>query len=96
MNDTHIKIELRQPFWGAYKEYGWEKDVEGFGIKASLVKTALLAQKKLMIVFKYGKYEIAPNKVFDIVREYKSEFTARNGTLLYVVPRTLCKKIPNQ
>ena len=46
-----------------------------------------------MISFKYGRYEISAGKARGLARKYNSYFKARNGTVLYVIPRTSCEKV---
>ena len=92
-SDTHIIINLREPYWDAWQKYGWEKDVEGLGVRDSLVKIADMAGKKILISFKYGDYEITPTKARKVADLYDSYFIARDGTKLMIIPRHKCKKI---
>ena len=91
--DTHLTIRLQQPYWGAWEKYKWEKGIEGFGLSEDLILKAIKKEKKIMISFKYGRYEIVGEKALEVSQKYQSFFKARDGTLLLVVPRTACRKI---
>lgn len=94
--DTHIVVKLREPYWDAWQKYNWEKGIEGLGVREALVRTAEMSGKKLMIRFKYGDYEITAKKARAMVELYKSNFVARDGTKLIVIPRHKCKKISKE
>lgn len=91
--DNYIIINLREPYWGAWKKYGWEEGIEGFGVRESLINVARMSKKKLLISFKYGDYEITPTLAEKVVKKYKSIFIARDNTKLVVIPRNRCKKV---
>lgn len=85
----YIEIVLNQPYWGAWKKYGWERGIEGYGISKEIVNKARDEGKKIKIKLnKYGNYEISAKMVLKKARK----FYARDKKLLYVVPRTACKK----
>ena len=86
-------IHLRQPFWGAWKTYGWEKGIEGFGISAFVLNKAKNFDKIIQVKYKYGNYEIAWTKCYDFIRKQNCQFTAREGTILYIFPRTLFTRV---
>jgi len=89
----HLVISLREPFWGAYQKYGWTDKVEGFGLSSDLINKAIKLKKKIKVKYKYGEYEITPEKAISLKDKYTSIFLARNGTILYVIPRDGFKKI---
>ena len=46
-----------------------------------------------IVVLKYGKWEISPHMALRRAKEFQSEYTARDGKKLVVIPKTACKKI---
>jgi hypothetical protein len=90
-SDTHLILTLRSPFWSAWKRYGWEEGVEGFGISLLAIKKAEQLNKKIRInVIKYGSYEITPKKALDFMGNY---FFPRDNKILLVIPRTSFDRI---
>lgn len=94
MNSKEIIINLKAPYWGAWKKYKWTKGVEGLGLKEETLKKAL--REDSTIVFKiarYGTYKIRPVKASLAVNTFKSYYTARDNTRLAVIPRSACTKV---
>jgi hypothetical protein len=90
--DTHLVLTLHQPFWSAWKKYGWETQQEGLGVSREAVKKALELGKKLRInVLKYGSYEISPKKALRIASSFT--FKPRDGKTLLIIPRLECERI---
>lgn len=92
--ETHLVIELREPYWSAWKTYNWEKGVEGIGVSIGALAKAESLNKKIQVnVKKYGSYEISPSKCI----EYKNNvFKARDNTVLIEIPRTAFEKLPEK
>lgn len=87
-----IQITLLEPYWGAWKQYGWERGIEGLSVSSEAVSIALKYSKKIVVVLKkYGSYIITPTKAL----KYGKLFTARDYKKLYCIPRTAFKKLPS-
>jgi len=96
--DKYIQVTLRDPFWSAWQKYGWEKNVEGFGISLEAIRYAIRVNKYLVVkTLKYGKYEISPTEAYaEGVEMHNWKFVARDKKILVVLPRTSFKKIENE
>ena len=83
------KLELRQPFWMAWKQFGWEKGVPGFGI----AKDKLLTNDNVMVNYQGIKYLISSQEALQIAEKYKSYFVTKTGVKLVSIPKTAFKSI---
>lgn len=90
---THLIIHLDQPYWGAYKQYGWKERVPGLGLSKGLVDKAKELDKKIMVKYQYGKFEITPDKAIRIHKKYNSTFVTRNKVILYEIPKNEFKRV---
>lgn len=89
-----IEIKLREPYWGAWKKYGWEQGVEGFGVDGGKIIQAAEQNKMIRVVTeKYGTYEISPEDATNAVKKYNSVYKARRNKKIGVIPRNLFTKI---
>jgi len=95
MTGNKIGIKIREPWWGAWKKFGWKKGVPGVGIRKDIIVKAHQEGKGLLITVgkKEDQYFISPNKALDYVAKRKSIFLARKGTVLYVIPLDLCDPV---
>lgn len=89
-------IHLLDPFWGAWKMYGWEKGIEGFGISAFILNRAKNFDKQIVVSYRYGIYLIDWLDCYDFIQKQFCQFTAREGTILYIIPRTLFKRVKKE
>jgi hypothetical protein len=88
---THLVTTLYEPYWSAWKRYGWTKGVEGFGIAIeALEKTEELGLKIKVHVVKYGSYEISTKKARKWMH---TKFLPRDHKPIIVIPRTEFDKI---
>lgn len=83
------KLNLKQPWWGAWKQFGWEQGVPGFGI----AKDKLLTHDNVMISFQGIKYLISSQEALEIAEQYKSYFVTKTGVKLVSIPKTAFKSI---
>lgn len=85
MKITHIV----EPFWGAWKFYGWDKPIPGIGLSEKVVMDALRNREKIKVTI--GKdpeeYEISPVTVVNLAKKYHSVKQVRSGVKVAVVPR---------
>ncbi len=90
---THVWVSLNQPYWGAWKIYGWDKGTEGYGINDNILDYVVFHQKKLGIKCRGQKFEIGYRKlkkyiglhVFKVKDRYLSE-----------LPRTVLDKVKEE
>lgn len=90
-----IKVILKEPYWGAWKRYGWEKGVEGYGVDIDIVREAIKNLDKIEIRYDEIAYQVSGKKIkkFYVEATIKPIFTARAGVKLIVIPRTLLTKL---
>lgn len=88
-------ITLREPFWSAWKRYGWEYGVEGYGVDREIIRESIRSNETLHIKYRESLYSIKPQKIlkFYAESELKPIFrTTRGHKVLLIIPRTLLKK----
>ncbi len=90
-----MKIHIIEPFWGAYKFYGWGERIPGIGIAEKVVMDSL--RNKEQIIVTIGKdpshYEISPVTVVNLAKKYNSIKQVRHGIKVAVIPQNKLKKI---
>ena len=93
MNEIHFV--LREPFWSAWKKYGWTKGNPGFGISVELIQKAHAEGKKIVAEFGGYGYRISPVTINNFYKEStpKPIFEARGGVKLVVIPQTKFENI---
>jgi len=85
--EKEIIITLREPYWSAWKRYGWQQGVEGFGVSKEAVDYAIEKKKHLQVhVMKYGTYDINPKKLKRTATVQRF-FIPRDKKPIYVLPR---------
>jgi hypothetical protein len=85
--DEFIAITLLEPYWSAWKKYGWLEGVEGFGISKEAINYAVENKKRIRVhINKYGTYEVGYLKA---KKEATSDrlFFSRDKGAIYVLPR---------
>lgn len=79
-------FHIRNPYYSAWKKYGWSKDDWGIGL--AKYKIDELAKKDKTIVVRYGKklqnYTISAKKV----QKYPIEIVKNYNLQLYVIPKS--------
>lgn len=84
---THT-VNLKNPYFGAGKNYGWDKDIDdlcGFGVNVDL----LVGNGEVIIKTKYGDYRIGKVFAKSICDKYNSYYYTK-GVTIAVIPRKLC------
>ena len=86
-----MKVAIRQPYFGAWKNYGWTKGVWGIGLKLKEVLKAGLSKEKITITIGSNpqEYQITAKKALI----YGNIYHARFDTKLLVVPLDKFEKI---
>lgn len=86
---------LRQPYWGAWKKYGWDHGVEGYGVDIEKIREADRNGEKIEILYQGNTYTVSTKKINEFYKSsaIKPVFkTNRGGVTLIEIPRTLLKK----
>ena len=93
-----MKIRIQEPWWGAWKIFGWAKPVWGVGFKAKDINKAIKNKEKVFLkVYTFKEtYVISPVTVKNYAELNKTIHIARHGTKLYVVPSTKLKKVKDE
>lgn len=87
----YLPIKIKEPWWSAWKKFGWANNLWGVGLKKVDVDYAITEKKLLKItIWKFKKsFVVDPQKVKKYSQENKTQFLAKYGVLLYVVPETI-------
>lgn len=86
----YLILSLREPYWGAWQKYGWERGVEGLSVSLKAVEYAESLKKNLVVILKkYGIYRITPERA----QKFGKVFVARDNKGLLCIPRTAFTKI---
>ena len=87
-------ITLREPYWSAYKKYGWDYGVEGYGVNIKKVREARDTGEPIDIKYKSLVYTVSIKKLLKFYEEspIKPLFKTKRGNVTLVqIPRTLMK-----
>ena len=95
VNGKSMLIKIIEPWWGAWKRFGWKKQTWGVGINKSDVESAIRMDEDLdLFVWKFKtKYRVDPRKVKEFAESTGAKFRAKFDTLLYVVPQTMLAEV---
>jgi hypothetical protein len=84
-----LAIVIEAPFWGAWKQYGWDNKQAGIGLNEEVIKTAESWKKSILVqVKRYGTYTISAKKAKAYIQEHPDEVyaTRNSGIKLHVLP----------
>jgi len=89
-----MKLRIREPYWTAWRLYGWKKDTWGIGIDTRKVDLAIKHRENIELsIYTYEDIFIAdPRKVKEYSIENKTMQTTK-GVKLYIVPSTILGKL---
>ena len=92
-----MNIRIQEPWWGAWKRFGWAKGIWGVSFSKKVVDKAIKDKEKLFVhIWKFKtRYIISPVTVKNYAQKNNTENKARHNTILYCVPQTLLKKEKN-
>ena len=83
-------LKIKEPFWSAWKMYGWKEKVPGVGISNTVVGQAI--KEKSQVYLYVGKdpilYMIDPQKIIELSKKYNSIKTVGKGVRVAVIPLT--------
>jgi hypothetical protein len=90
-----MKIHIQEPWWSAWKKFGWAKGIWGIGINKNIVELARKKRESLIITIGNDKTEycVSPITIINFYERNKTSYIARGNTNLYIIPQTLLSKI---
>lgn len=90
-----MEITIREPYFSAWKRYGWPKGIWGLGINKEHLFKALQLRENLLIHVNSLKadFECMPQTVINYCQNKRAYFTAGKNTLLYVIPNFMLDKL---
>ena len=92
-----MNIKIEEPWWGAWKKFGWADKIWGVGFKKKMVLKAIEKKEKIKVkIWKFKEtYEISPVTIRNYARKNRTIHLARHNTVLYIVPSILLRKEKN-
>lgn len=89
-----MKIKIQEPYWGAFKRFGWAKGIWGIGLARKDIYKAIINKERVYIkIYKFkDEFDISPITVRNYALKNKTMYKARYNNWLYVVPSTLLGK----
>ena len=88
-----IEVHIKEPFWSAWKFYGWEKPTPGIGINEQIVDLAVRQMEDIHITINKDpkKYTISPKMILEIATKYNSRKPVGVNTIVIVIPISVLK-----
>lgn len=87
-------LKINEPFWSAWKKYGWTPKVPGIGIKKEFIQK--MEKEGGTIFVRIGKekqvWQISTTKAINLAKKHNSVYHARRGVTLYVIPQDALEK----
>lgn len=82
-------IHIIEPFWGAWKFYGWDQPIPGIGLSQKVVMEHAVSKKPIRVTIGKDKtiYKISPVTVVNLAKKYNSIKTVRSGVKVAVIPQ---------
>lgn len=95
---THYAFTLREPYWGAFKAYGWINHEPGFGVNKTLIRSAYFQGRKIKLKYKDCEYEISPITINNFYKAStkKPIHYSRGRVQLIVIPQSKWTKIKKE
>jgi len=87
----HLVIDIQEPYWGAYKEFGWKDREPGLSLSKQLIQEAIKQKKDIGVVCRGNRYTIPPKRIIEWYENHKEPkpIMERNGIKLIVVRQGL-------
>lgn len=87
-------LHIIEPFWSAWKFYGWDKPIPGIGIAGKIVSQKYNAREPIFLTIGKDKqvYTITPEKVYKLGEKYNSRRYVRRGLEVIVIPQNELEK----
>lgn len=86
-------FKIREPYWGAWQRYGWDKGVWGVGLNLRRLKRAKDKGIKQVLIKTQGKtYQVS---MLTLTRLFRSDrpVEVKRNTQLMVVPKTKLEEL---
>jgi len=94
---TKMEIKIQEPWWGAWKFWGWADGIWGVSIAKHKVEEAIEKGEKIYLnIWKFKEqYVVSPVTVKNYAQKHHTQNLAgRNKkVLLYCIPQTILEKI---
>ena len=88
--DKYVEMEIRNPYYGAYKEYGWVKGEWGISLSLPLIRYAHNNKKKIRVKWKNDTYQTTPKRIQNFYNKSKIKPNHYSkGIRLIVVPQSV-------
>lgn len=88
ITDDYLQITVREPYWGAYKQFGWPKGEWGISLSVDLIKKAKLHNRKIRVKLEDQTYETTPKKIYNFYEKAdKKPNIKRKNTSLVCLPQ---------
>lgn len=92
-----MTIKIQEPWWGAWKKFGWADGIWGVSISKDRVEKAIENKEKIILnIWKFKrKFSVSPITVKNYAQKNKTQNLARMNrkVLLYCIPQTLLREI---
>lgn len=89
MDTNNEIVHIAEPFWSAWKFYGWDKGIPGIGLAERVVKQHAVTKEPIRVTI--GKdptvYKISPVTVVNLAKKFNSVRTVRMGVKVAVIPQ---------
>lgn len=69
MENTEV-IELNEPWYSAYKFYGWAPGTSGMSVAEHVIKDCIMKRKELIVKCQGKTYQIDPAKALVVGKKY--------------------------
>lgn len=88
-----MKIYIKEPFWSAWKKFGWDKGIPGVGLDVNTVQQAVNRKEDLEIsLYTYPETFIISGELVQSICESNHYIHhAKNNTTLYIIPKNILK-----
>jgi hypothetical protein len=91
---THYEITIRDPYWGAWKAFGWPKGEWGMSLSVTLIKRARDRKKKIRVKYKERIYETTPRRIINFMKRSPIRpVLNRESVQLVVVPQSVYTEV---
>lgn len=86
-----VTLKIKEPWWGAFKRFGWPKGTWGVGLNKRDVDAAAKSDDLVDLhIWKFKTvYRTSAKAIQEYAKGHNTLYTARAGTQLYVIPSTM-------
>jgi len=89
-----MKIVIQEPWWSAWKTFGWAKSIWGIGFNSKEIDKAIINREQIEVSIYKSKemFKISPVTIKNYAEKNKTMYLAKHNTNLYVIPSTELRK----